>query len=706
MTIREGAIGRSASLLGGLVAALGINQTVLAQSIEEASRLDTITVEGNRLYGMLPSEQTGGYSVDAATVGTKTPAALRDIPQSVSVVTRDAIEDRNFDTLDQLAGRTPGVRVLTNDAGRSSITARGYEYDEYNIDGLPAPMSSREGTLPSLVAFDRVEIMRGPSGLFNSTSEMGGIVNLVRKRATDRFQGHVVGRYGSWDQRYLETDLSGPIDAAGRIRGRVVVAGSDTDGFVDHNDNQRQTFYGTLDADLSEATTLSLAFLRQEKDIAVNNGQATDVEGDLLYPDPDTFHGADWNDFTMYSNDGLVELTHRFAGGGYGRIGARYSERQTEYNYAYGGSGIAEDGSLAASGAAGDFDSQALSLDASYSQPFEALGQVSEFVAGLDHKRYDNDGRAGRARLGNTTVEDIHDLAYVDILETHLASETSDSLEETGLYSKLTFRPLASLALIAGGRLSQYEVTLENHLDGSEHDREGHEFTGYAGLVYDLDAAHSLYASYSEVFKPQTSYGADGDLIEPREGTQYEVGIKGSYFGGDLNARLSAFRLYDENNAVGVVGETYSAPIGKRRVQGAELEVTGSPLPGWDLIAGYTYMDTELQEGDRVPPTFTLAPRNIVTLWSQYGFSEGALAGVHLGAGMTAMSDFGTSAVEAPGYAVFDAMLGYDFTPRLKGQLNVNNLFDREYYSRVGGTSTFNMAGEPASVVASLRYDF
>lgn len=130
----------------GAAGSTTVTTTTATASGGDGSRLDTITVEGNRLYDMLPSEQTGGYGVDAATVGTKTPAALRDIPQSISVVTREAIEDQNFDTLDQLAKRTPGMRVLSNDDGRSSIYARGYEYDEYNIDGLPSPMSSITGS--------------------------------------------------------------------------------------------------------------------------------------------------------------------------------------------------------------------------------------------------------------------------------------------------------------------------------------------------------------------------------------------------------------------------------------------------------------------------------------------------------------------------------------------------------------------------------
>lgn len=684
---------------------------VLAQDASapegEPLQLEMVTVEGNQLYDMLPSEQTGGYAVDAATVGTKTPAALKDIPQSISVITRESIEDRNVDTLDELARRTPGLRVLTNDAGRSSIYSRGYEYDEFNIDGLPAPMASINGTLPNLAAFDRVEVMRGPSGLFNSTSELGGIVNLVRKRPTEDAQGHLTGRYGSFNQYYLEGDASGPLTEDGRLRGRAVVAQSDTDGFVDNNDNNAQTFYGTLEYDIDPATMVSVAYLRQQRDITVNNGLATDANGSLLDVDRSTFFGADWNDFESTTDDFIFELTHRFESGGFGRVGARYSNRNADYNYAFGGGPLAADGTVPVSATAGDIDQNTLAVDASYSQPFETFGNVSEFVAGADYKHYDTDTVRGRYRGAPVDADNFENLAYVDVLESGRVSDNTTKLEEIGLYTKLTFRPVEPLALIGGVRVSDYKVELTDNSAGTTGSRDDSgKLTPYAGLVLDVDRHHALYASYSKVFNPQTDYDINGDLIEPREGTQYETGVKGSYFNGDLNARASLFRMYDRNYAAGVPGENYNEAIGQRRIQGVEFELDGSPLNQLDIIAGYTYLDTEVERGAD-EATFVLMPDHMFNLWTKYAFDSGLLDRVSIGAGVTAFSDFSSlQGVEAPGYAVVDAMVGYQFTDRLSGAVNVNNVLDKKYYNRVGSTGTFNFYGEPTSVVGSLRYDF
>lgn len=697
--------------------ALALSAGVAAQ--EEATTevdLGTERVVGVRLYDMLPSEVTGGYSVDAVTVGTKVPAALRDIPQSVSVVTHEAIEDQNFTTLDQLAGRTPGVRVMSNDSGRSSIYARGYEYDAYSIDGLPAPMSSLTGSVPSLAAFDRVEIMRGPSGLFNSTSELGGIINLVRKRPTDTFQGEVFGSLGSESDYRAGVDVSGPLDSQGRVRGRLVVEQTQQPEWVDHNENRQTDVYAALDIDLSAATELSLGLIHNARDITVNNGQPLGSEGELLYGHRSNFYGADWNYFDSESWDAIAELTHRFANRGYGRLAARYSDRSSDANYAFGGTALDDQGRLGVAGFAGVADQQTLAVDASYTQAF---GKASEFVVGVDYKNYDTESQQGRSRSVSPvrlTKDELNQLRYVDILAAAEAgqagyrfSDSRSELEETGAYGKLVVRPIDSLALIGGARVSHFDTRYDDHVAGNAASLGDTVITPYAGLVYDLDWNHSLYASYSKVFKPQTRIGADGDLIDPREGKQYEVGIKGRYLGGDLNARISAFSLTDSHRAAASsdLGVSYYVDSGEVKVTGAELEIIGSLTPQWDLIFGYTYMDVEVKSESRGDFTFSLMPKNLVSLWSKYSFAGGALNGLHVGGGMTAMSDFSTSSgIEAPGYAVFDAMLGYDFTNQLSAQLNVYNIFDRDYYMRVGGEGTFNFPGQPARAVGTLRYAF
>lgn len=717
--LRTSGLGRRARplLLAGLLAPFPLS--ALAQSVANPSEpveLDSITVEGNRLYDMPSSEETGGYTVDAATVGTKTPAELRDIPQSISVYTSEYIRDRQFVNLDDLAKYSTGLRTLSNDSGRSSIYARGYEYDEFNIDGLPAPMASINGTVPSLSPFDRVEVMRGPSGLFNSTSELGGIVNMVRKRPTEEFQGSVTGRYGSWDTSYLETDLSGPLDEQGRIRGRTVISRADSNGEVDYNENTSESFYGALDIDLSDATVMSFGLIHQTKDIVPHNGYPTDAEGNLLSYSRSTFYGSDWNDFNGRTTDVIAELSHRFDNGGYGRVAVRGSKRDTDYLYSYTSTGVSATGTSRAVAIGRETEQDTLSVDANYSQPFELFGQVSEFVVGTDYKHYDGNYLNGSQVLGNIDVATYDPSQFAEPDLAYSTRVDSDE-KETGLYAKLTFRPVERLALIGGARLSWYEgesttTTLATgSVAGGRSEDNGH-VTPYGGLVYDLDEQHSLYASYSQVFKPQTEVGADGRVIDPREGEQYEIGIKGSYYGGDLNTRLTAFQLTDENRATDA--DALSATIdyvaaGKTRIRGGEFEISGYLTPQWEVLAGYTYMKTETLSGDE-NAIFTLMPRHQASLWTTYTLDGGALNGLGIGGGVTAMSDFSVTRTgitqTAPGYAVVDAKLSYPITDKLTATLDANNLLDRKYYSRVGSVGTFNFYGPSRSFTVGARYAF
>ena len=205
-----------------LACAISAAIATAACAADNGETLETIFIKTQRGYSADATETNRDYSAFAATVGTKIPATPREIPQSISIITSQQIKDRNVETLDQLARKTPGLRVLSNDDGRSSIYARGYEYDEYNVNGLPAQMQSINGTLPNLAAFDRVEIMRGPSGLFDSSGEMGGLVNLVRKRPGEDFDASASAGYGTEKQYKLGGDITGKLNADGTIRGRVL----------------------------------------------------------------------------------------------------------------------------------------------------------------------------------------------------------------------------------------------------------------------------------------------------------------------------------------------------------------------------------------------------------------------------------------------------------------------------------------------------
>ena len=690
--------------------------TVLSSSAFAAQTegLETVHIKGQRSYNAIATEKNGDYSSFAATVGTKIPASLREIPQSVSIITNQQVKDRNVDTFDQLARKTPGLRVLSNDDGRSSVYARGYEYSEYNIDGLPAQMQSINGTLPNLFAFDRVEVMRGPSGLFDSSGEMGGIVNLVRKRPTKEFQGHAAAGFGTHKQYKAEADVSGRLNADGSVRGRVMAQTVGASPRPAEKNNHHETFYAAADWDINPDTVLGAGYLYQQRHLAPYNGLPADADGKLPSLPQHAFVGADWNKFKMNSHDVFADLKHYFGNGGYGKVGMRYSDRKADSNYTFAGSSLDKAGKAAAAGLGTDIKQKAFAFDASYSQAFSLGETANEFVVGADRNRFRSTNEQGRSTLSKSVaLDDFRALPYNGILQNARAgnkgfnhSVTEENLDETGLYAKTVFRPLEGLSLIAGGRVGHHKI--ESGDGKTLHKASKTKFTSYAGAVYDIDGSNSLYASASQLYTPQTNLDADGNLLKPRQGNQFEVGYKGSHMDDRLNTRVSFYRMKDKNAAAPLNPKDrntrYSA-LGERVMEGVETEISGAITPKWQIHAGYSYLHSQIKtaSNSRDDGIFLLMPKHSANLWTTYQVTPE----LTIGGGVNAMSGITSSAgMHAGGYATFDAMAAYRFTPKLKLQVNADNISNRRYYARVGGTNTFNIPGSERSLTANLRYSF
>ncbi|MFT4171424.1 MAG: TonB-dependent siderophore receptor [Rhodocyclaceae bacterium] len=647
-----------------------------------------------------------GYGSPTANIGGKGDAPVKEIPQPVSVVTRERIEDQNMVRLEDLARRTTGMLVLANDQGRSSIFVRGYELDAYLVDGLPAPLSSIYGTQPDLSIYDHVDVLRGPAGLYNGSGEPGGTVNLARKRALKDFAVSGSLALGSWDAVRTEADVTGSLNADGSVRGRAVAAYQSKNSFIDVNDNENAVAYGTLEFDLSPRTTLSLAMTGANSNVTPFNGLPTTPTGELIDFDRSTFIGAQWNRFKNQSNEAFAELVHRLNSGGELKASARYVDRSVDFKYAYAGSAVSSTTSTVTRTAiARQYEEKSLAADAHISQPFTWLGQKQNIIAGVDYRQYDQTTLQGSATVTGTT--NVYNPTY-DWPEPNvtLSSRTNVKPEQYGVYGNLRIKPWTPLTLIAGARLSWYQSTTTNLAANSATKvTVDNQFTPYAGIIYDISKDWSAYTSYTSIFQPQTNLDQSGNTLDPREGNNIEAGIKGEHFGGRLNSQFSIFRMRDNNRAVAIPGTTYYGASGETEVKGFEAEISGTILPGWDISAGYAYTQTEYLSGTsgQAGTTFsTYTPRHNFNLWSRYDFQGGLLRGAYVGGGLRAMSSFynvsGNYRIEQDAYTVVDALVGYRFSPNVDVSLSINNLFDKEYYQRVGSTTVFNFYGEPRSV--------
>lgn len=667
------------------------------------------------------SEGSRSYTAGQVTIG-KTPQSIRETPQSVTVITRQRIEDQNLTSVPEALKQATGLTVLRFDgAGNfNNYYIRGYQVDAIQLDGINFGATGNVVEFDTAM-YDRIEVLRGPGGLFQGSGEPSGVINLARKRALDSAQYGGAATIGSWDTYRTELDATGPLTADGRLRGRIVGAYNHQNSYQDIVGSTRQMAYGTLEYDLTKATTLSAGIAWQDIDAVIDQGLPAYATGRLLDVPRSTFIGARWNKQQLESTDIFTELEHRLDNGGHVKASVRKLDRYMLYRVARANSAVDANGNVNIQTGIYSPDRENWSADLYASLPFELWGLKHNLIAGLDWRKQEEDVKS--TAFGNSGTMNVfnpdHDFAQPAWV---FGAPSSAETLQYGAYTQLRIKPLAWATVVGGGRLSWWESKSST---STARPKEKAEFTPYAALLFDLTPDVTLYGSWAEVFQPQTTVFATGEQLPPRTGRQYEIGVKAELMEDRLNAQVAVFRIRDKDRSIadpnppaqlppGVSNPAISA--GEVESQGFETELAGRILPGWDLTLGYAYVDTEYLRGaatgaGSTGQSFaTSTPRHVGNLWSKYQFQGSVLKHLSLGGGVKAVSSFytqsNTARFWAPAYTVVSAQLGYQLTPHWQTTLTADNLFDEKYYEKVSGTTRQNFYGEPASLTLVLRGSF
>ncbi|WP_229466024.1 TonB-dependent siderophore receptor [Pseudoduganella plicata] len=273
--------------------------------------LPTVTVTGTAEPGT-GTEGSGSLASRNATV-FKGVDSVRDIPQPVTVITRQLLDDRALLDLQEVLQNTPGVSVDYVDSERVTYYSRGYQIDALQIDGFTINQSGSAFVQPDTAVLDRVEVLRGASGMLRGSGNPSATVNMVRKRPTRTLQASVGATVGSWDRYRVEGDLSGPLNAAGTVRGRVVAVNDEKDFFQKTKHEDRKVLYGVIEADLGRNTTVTASL--QHTDLDANGAWGNlpaNLDGSPLDLPREMYLGADWNRWNRYNQQAFAEVEHRF----------------------------------------------------------------------------------------------------------------------------------------------------------------------------------------------------------------------------------------------------------------------------------------------------------------------------------------------------------------------------------------------------------
>ncbi|MBE7376783.1 TonB-dependent siderophore receptor [Pseudomonas lopnurensis] len=662
------------------------------------------------------TEDSKSYTPGTLATATRLVLTPRETPQSITVVTRQIMDDFNMDSIDEVMNATPGVSVTGVDSDRTSYNVRGFAVNNFQYDGIPSTRVatySAGHTLTDMAIYDRVEILKGSTGLLTGTGTPGASFNLIRKKPTDEFRGHATVSAGSWDNYRTELDIGGPLTGSGNIRGRAVAAYEDGNSYLDNYEKKKTVYYGVLEFDLTPDTLLTLGGDYQDNEPTASTWGAPmiyDSNGNINKQSRSFNAGADWSSWEQYTRSVFATLEHTFANNWLGKVHLNHQINGYDAKLATASSGNPNpDTGTGVSLWTGKYvgETKTNSADLYLTGPFELFGMEHELVVGgtISRKHWDATNYT-RPSTYSTSVDNYYewdgDIAEPDWVFSRAYDEIT---REKGFYTTGRFSLTDNLKLILGGRVSDYraETVSKNGV-----------FTPYAGLVYDLTENFSAYASYTSIFSPQTLKTEQGNVLDPLEGDSYEVGIKGEFFNGRLNSNIAYFEIKQDNYAVATGNRAPDGTNAYRAEQGViakgyELELSGEIAPGWNLMGGYTHKVAK-RDGEKVN---TISPEDQFNINTSYTL-PGKYNRLTVGAGarwqgktwdeMTRPT-VGTDDFTQDSYWLLNLMARYKVTSNVTASVNVNNLLDKKYVT-INNNYGLYLWGEPRNITGSIRWDF
>lgn len=680
-------------------------------------------------------EVKGSYTVnEVVDTATGLGLTLRETPQSVSIITEQRMRDQNINTVLETVKNAVGVSSTELDNVRSSFKSRGFEVSNYQIDGVPIAWSlagDSGETVADVAIYERVEFVRGATGLLTGAGDPSASINLVRKHANSTdLTGYVNVSAGSWNKKQVTADVAGGLNSSGTIRGRIVGKYLNTDSYWDQYEERSDVLYGVLEADLSAATLFRVGASYQNRDPkAATWGALPAVFTDGTFTDWDVSKttGTDWTRWETTNTNYFVNLNHAFSNGW--QLVANYNrmeyEKDSKLLYVSGALDKDTGQGLSAQRYYAYGETQQDSFDIQLKGDYQLFNQQHEFVIGgitskqsIETDSYTPVG--GNLCFGYDCIpvsnfynwNNLAELAEPVWNETPVRAEDV-TINQKGFYAATRIAATDSLKFIVGGRISNWDRAGLWYSANEDFGDTG-VFLPYLGALYDLTEQHRIYASYTEIFKVQNAYDANDRILDPLEGKSYELGLKSTFLDDRLHTTVAIFQINQDNlaEATGSMSpgnRPVSRAIDGTESKGFELEVVGKPLEGWNISAGYSQFKAEDAYGGNVN---TDSPRKQFKLFTTYQFVD-LLPELTIGGGInwqseTSAAGDGVQLTQAA-YSLTNLMARYDIADNMNLQLNVANLFDKKYYNYMtawGDAYTQYRYGTPRNVAVSFNYSF
>lgn len=709
------------SLLAMLVA------SGMAQAAATPENESTLTVEASA--ASQPEQNAADYSVPITRAGTKMALTARDIPQSVTLISQQRMQDQQLQTLNDVLHNTTGIRGVAADMDRTNYYSRGFLIDNYMTDGIPTAFASRWNlgdAQTDTALYERIEVVRGATGLLTGPGNPSASINMVRKHADSKtFTGSLEAGYGSWNKQRYVADISAPLTAEGTVRGRVIAGYEDKNSFIERYGADKKFVYGVVDADLTAATTLSAGYQFSQ----INTDAPMWGGSPRWYSDGSQIHARrgyntapDWAYNNKEFRKLFVNLQHNFDNGWNLTLNGTHDEMLLDSKQLYldgyfdraSGVGTSSYAGYPVIGGTGYNTGKRKvdAVDAFASGPYELLGRQHQLMLGVSYNRQDNRYYSAWANISPAELGNFNDYTG-DFPETRWnarepAADTQRVRQKSAyLATRVTLAD--PLHLILGARYTNWQRQTLNA------EMEQNNTTPYGGVIWDFAENWSAYASYTSVFQPQDYQDANGAYLSPVIGKNYETGVKSDWFNSRLTTSVSLFRA--ELNNVGqstgrINAETGNAIyVGKKGVvsRGVEFELNGAITDNWQMTFGGTHFIAEDADGTRYNAQL---PRTSLNLFTRYRLPM--LDALTLGGGVNWQSKTYTDIGGPDGngswrarqgsYALVDLFARYDVSKNVTLQANLHNLFDKAYDENVNSSGI--VYGEPRNVSVSATWHF
>ena len=709
--------------------ALGINSQLVSagevsSSDKQPAELEEVTVKS--------TAEVPSYQAYTSTTATKIDAPLRDIPQTVNVITQEVIRDQSAQSLQDVLRNVPGVGFSNGDGQRDQVNIRGFSAiaDQF-VDGI------RDDALyyRDLSNVEQVEVLKGPASVLYGRGSSGGLINRVTKKPQDKAFGSLTATVGSYDFYRIEADVNQPINEAAAFR--IIGAKQDSHSFREEDFIDREFIAPSLSLNFSEATKLTLQ-LEHLDDRRLNDFGVPAINGRPVDVKRKTYYGSSNGKSDDYVQSrvtaGTAVLEHNFTDA----VKVRNAFRAYKYDLDRNNT-VAAFVNTSNSTVGRRYSTVQREEDGYFNQTdltvkTRSLGFDHSLLFGMELGRQVKDNLNGN--FSNPGAVDLYDPVLPRSLRTGFTqtANTTGISETSGFYAQDLISLTQNWKALIGARYDVFDQKAKSTTATgvvTRFNRVDYELSPRAGLVYQPNDFVSLYGSYTKSFQPSQenfTLAANNADLDPEKTTNYEIGAKMDFLDGNLSTMVSLFRLERTNiKSVNPANTSVLIPVGEQRTDGLELSLAGKLAQGWDITAGYAYMDAEIIDSPStmsVPinttapstltpsPTVTLegnrpslTPRHSANVWLNHRFGEG----FGFGGGAVFVGDVYTSAsnaVKLPGYVRFDASAFYE-TKKYDVRLTINNIFDKEYFiSAHGGADLYNTYGAPRSALLSLRLKY